>query len=85
MKDFSRTISLMCPTCGNKDFKSLDCDFEEIYDVPDNYRLKCNDCGAVFTKQELFEDNTDVINATIKDMEDDVMKEISKILKKGLK
>ena len=54
-------------------------------EAPDDTKIKCSDCGRVFTKAELIEENQDVINANIEDIKNEAMKEIEKELSKALK
>ena len=85
MKDFSRNITMHCPVCGNDQFSSLDSEFEDLSDAPDNARLQCSDCKTVFSKEELIEENQEAINDNVEEIKQDVVKEIEKELKKALK
>ena len=57
MKDLSRKITMHCPICGNDQFSTLDSEFEDLADAPDDARLQCSDCKTVFSKEELIEEN----------------------------
>ena len=57
MKDLSRNISLLCPTCGNDQFSAIDVETDDLSDAPDETRVKCSDCGMILTKAELIEEN----------------------------
>ena len=85
MKDLTRNITIRCPVCGNDQFESLDNNYDDLCDAPDDARLKCSDCGSIHTKAELIESNQEAINATIEDIKKDAVKEIEKDLKKALK
>lgn len=85
MKDIKKDVKLLCRICGNDQFKSLDSEFEDLVDAPDTTRLKCSDCGHIFTKAELIEDNNENINAAIEETKDELIDEFSKELKKSLK
>lgn len=49
MKDIFKNVDLICPLCGNKLLKSLDVDFNDLYDASKEVRLKCAHCGRIFT------------------------------------
>lgn len=85
MKDLSRNVTLFCSVCGNDQFSTLDEEIDDLMEAPDDTKIKCSDCGRVFTKAELIEENQDVINANIEDIKNEAMKEIEKELSKALK
>lgn len=85
LKDLSRNVTLYCPVCGNDQFESLDEQFENLMDADESVRFKCSDCGRVISKDELLEENQDVINANIEEIEKEAVKEIEKELEKALK
>ena len=85
MKDLSRNVTLFCSVCGNDQFSTLDEEIDDLMEAPDDTKIKCSDCGRVFTKAELIEENQDVINANIEDIRNEAMKEIEKELSKALK
>ena len=85
MKDLSRSISMLCPVCGNDQFESMDAQYQELNEAPDEVLLRCADCGATFTKEELIQENAEKIDIAVEEMKDDVAKEIEKELKKALK
>ena len=80
MKDLSRQVTMLCPICGNDQFESLDEEFEDLSDAPDEVRLKCSDCGSVFTKEELMRENAEKIDIAVDAMVKDAKKEIEKEL-----
>lgn len=55
MKDLSRNVKLFCNICGNDQFESLDEAFENLKEAPETVRVRCSECGKVFTKAELIE------------------------------
>lgn len=57
----------------------------DIDEADDDVKVKCSDCGRVTTKEQLFEENTDVINSNIEDFKDEIMKEVVKDFKKLFK
>ena len=89
MKDLSRQVTMLCPVCGNAQFESLDKRFEDLSDAPDEVRLRCSDCGSVFTKEELLRENAEQIDlavgAIIKDAKGEIEKELEKKVEKKLK
>lgn len=85
MKDLSRNVTLFCSVCGNDQFSTLDEEIDDLMEAPDDTKIKCSDCGRVFTKAELIEENQDVINANIEDIKNEAMKEIEKELSKAFK
>ena len=85
MQDLYRNVVLLCPTCGNDQFKALDEIQGEFKDAEDNARFRCSDCGLIITKGELLENNQDVINANVEDLKKDVIKELEKEFRKAIK
>lgn len=85
MKDLSRIVSLLCPLCGNDQFESLDEEFEDLKDAPDSVRLRCSDCGSTFTKEELIDENAEVLDNAVGEMKAEAIHEIEKELKKAFK
>ena len=85
MKDLSRNVSLYCPVCGNDQFETVDVDAEDLLDAEGSTKFKCSDCGKIITKDELIEENQEVINSNIRDIEKEAVKELEKELKKVFK
>lgn len=85
MKDFSMNVTLYCPICGNDQFSTIDEYDGDLKEADGSIRFKCSDCGLIITKEELLDQNQDVINANIDDMKDEIIKEFNKNLKKALK
>lgn len=85
MKDFSRKVSLLCSICGNDQFETLDKEYEDMTEAPDSTRFKCSDCGRIFTKAELLDENEEIINANIEDIQNEAVAEVEKELKKMFK
>lgn len=85
MKNLSRNVKLYCDVCGNDQFSTID-DIEcELKYAPDETKLKCSDCGKIFTKFELIELNQEIINENIEEMKKQAIKEFEKELTKSLK
>ena len=85
MKDLSRNVRLYCNICGNDQFESLDEAFANLKEAPETVKMRCSDCGKIFTKEELIKENQGVINANIEDIQNRAVKEMDKELKKALK
>ena len=85
MKDLSRNVTLICSVCGNDQFETLDTEYEDMREAPDNTRFKCSDCGRIITKSELLEENAEIINANVEDIKKEAIAEMEKELKKTLK
>lgn len=85
MKDLSRNVKLYCNICGNDQFESLDEEFANLKEAPGTVRMRCSDCGKIFTKEELIEENQRVIDANIEDIKREAVKEVEKELKRALR
>lgn len=85
MKDLSRNVTLYCDVCGNDQFSTLDESYCELVDAPYETKIKCSDCGKVFTKAELLEENQEIIDANIEKIKNEAIKEFEEELKKTLK
>ena len=85
MKDLSRKVSLLCPICGNDQFESLDVDHDDLMNAEADVRIKCSDCGNIFTKEELLRENAEIIDVAVEEVKQEAVKEIEKDLKKVLK
>jgi len=75
----NRSITLLCPTCGNSDMESLD----GPHDVSSLF--KCNSCDLEITKEDLINSNQENINANLKEIKAEATKEIQTELRKALK
>ena len=85
MKDMKRNVTLRCPVCGNDQFESLDVDHDDLLNAPGTAKLRCSDCGAVHTKDELIAANGEAIDIAADEMVADVMKDFEKEWKKAMK
>lgn len=85
MKDLSRKVSLLCSVCGNDLFETLDDVEGELCDAPDDTRMKCSDCGKIYTKAELLAENQELIDSNIDDIQQEAIREIEKELKKAFR
>ena len=84
MKNLEKSIDLLCPVCGNEMFEDLNEGIEDLLD-DESLKYRCANCNRIFTKKELLDANQLLIDATIEEMQDDVIKQIEKELKKAFK
>ena len=52
---YSRSATMLCPTCGNTDFEH----------DGDNSPLRCGGCDRVFEREELIRENGEIIEARV--------------------
>ncbi len=76
---YDRSISMMCPTCGNTEFEYESSEGES----PQAFR--CPSCGRELSKAELIEENSENIDAHVEEMKDEIVKDLTKDLKKQFK
>lgn len=75
MKNVNVSISLLCPICGNDQFK---------YDEESESPAKCADCGHESSRYELISDNSEQINSGVEEVTDEVKKQLEEQLFKSL-
>jgi tRNA(Ile2) C34 agmatinyltransferase TiaS len=75
----NRSITLLCPTCGNSEMESLDGPHEV------SSLFKCNSCDLEITKEDLINSNQENINANLNEVKTQATKEIQTELNKMLK
>lgn len=85
MKNLERRISLLCPLCGNDQFESLNPEWDDDINTPNDARFRCSDCNSVYTKEQLLAENAEKTDLAINEMKTEAMKEAEKELKKVLK
>lgn len=85
MKNIKKNISMMCSVCGNDQFSTIDEEFEDLQNAPENTEVKCADCGRITTKEQLIEENSEIIDANIEELKEDVVKQLQKDLRKIFK
>ena len=78
-------MTLYCPTCGNDLFFYADDGVDNLLGASDDTKIQCADCKCIFTKEELLEANQDIINANIKEVQQSLIKDFEKSLKKLFK
>lgn len=76
---YNRQVRLICPTCGGDQFETRD-DIEESTTV-----VKCISCDRELTKDELIRENGENIDAHISEMNDQIIEDAAKELRKSLK
>ncbi len=77
LKNLDRQISLLCPTCGSKDF---------IFDEHDeNGIVTCSQCGRQLTRAELFSENSELITENRNEIAKEAKKQIEAEMKNMLK
>ncbi|GGD87009.1 hypothetical protein GCM10011515_03120 [Tsuneonella deserti] len=72
---YSRSVTMLCPTCGNTDFER----------EGDNSTLRCVGCDRVFEQEELVRANGEVIEAELDEMKTGVLRDAKKELRDTLK
>lgn len=72
---YHRTVTLLCPTCGHKDFE------HEGDDGP----VRCVTCDRSFTREELIRENGEVIEAELDEMKAEVLRDATKELRDTLR
>lgn len=85
MKDIERKVAMRCPVCGNDQFESHDVDHTELLYASGTAKLRCSDCSAVYTKDELLVENCEAIEIAVDDIAAEAMKDFEKELKKAMK
>lgn len=85
MEKISKNFGLLCNVCGNDQFVIFDKDIENMVDAPDYTKIKCSDCGKIFTKEQLLKDNAGLVDANISDIEKEVLDKAVKEIKEFFK
>lgn len=71
---YTRSVAMICPTCGNREFE-----FGEEGDP-----IRCMSCDREFTREELIEENGEVIDAELHEMKDQILGDVTKELRNAL-
>lgn len=82
MKDISREVRMLCPLCGNDFFSCEIQGIDGFVDAPDTTPFRCADCGSVYTKRELIDGNTEVLENAQQEMMEDALEELRRRIKK---
>lgn len=85
MRNMEKQIKMICSVCGNDQFSAVDEEIHDMLHAPDETEIKCSDCGRVTTKEQLIEENSHIIDANVRDFEDDIIKQLEKDLRKAFK
>lgn len=85
MRDMEKIINMKCNVCGNDQFSTVDKGIEDVQNASEETEVKCSDCGRVTSKEQLVEENSDIINANMDDFKEDIMKQLKKDFKKMFK
>jgi uncharacterized Zn finger protein (UPF0148 family) len=72
---YRRSVALICPTCGHKDFEH----------GADGGPLRCTGCDRVLTREELIRENGRVIEAEVEEVKAEVLKDVHETLRKAFK
>ena len=75
MKNLDRKVTLLCPLCGNDLFSCEIQGIDSLVDAPDTTPFRCADCGSVYTKRELIDGNTEVLENAQQEMMEDALEE----------
>ncbi len=79
LSKLNRKISLLCPTCGNDQFETID-------DNPNSEMYKCPSCKRIISHDELFNENGSLIESEFDEIREEATKmvkdEFDKMLKK---
>ena len=79
---YNRSVTLLCPTCGNSQLETQDEDSE-------NETIRCPSCDRTMTKEELIRENGENIDANMEEVRNEVLKDVEKelgdMLKKAFK
>ena len=76
---YDRSINLLCPTCGCKDFS-----YEEGVDEAIQI-MTCASCEREFNKDELLQENSENIDEHLSEIKNEVKKDLADQLRKSLK
>ena len=82
MDDLSVQVALSCPTCGCTEFTEAS---GPDWESADDRYFTCAHCGKTVSRAQLIEANSESIDATIRDLGDDIIAAFSKDLKRALK
>lgn len=76
---YNRSVSLLCPTCGGSQFSHDDADASA------DSLLKCETCGLEISKDDLVRANSENVDEHVKEIGQEVVKDIQKELRDSLK
>ncbi len=73
--DYSRSVSMQCPTCGGMDFE-----FNE-----EGGTVRCTGCDRAYDRQKLIRENGGRIDAHVEEMKSEIMADVRKDFAKMFK
>lgn len=76
---YNRSVSLLCPTCGGNQFSHDDAD------ASTGALVKCETCGLEISKDDLIRANSESVDEHVKEIGQEVVKDIEKELHDSLK
>lgn len=76
---YSRSIELLCPTCGTKQFSQPD---EAIDDV---HLMTCTSCGLEISREDLIRVNSESIDENVKELGREVVSDLKRELAKAFR
>lgn len=84
MKDYNKRVKLICPLCGNDGFCSVGEKVEDLLNAPGATKIQCADCKSIYTKDEIIDANSLMLENAAEEMAEEVMKDFSDKIKKVL-
>ena len=91
MKEYSMNVSLICPLCGNDLFSCVNGETKDLLNAPGSTKLRCVDCGSIYSKDEIIDFNSEKIEITRDEMihdflqNSDTMKKLERTIRKAFK
>ena len=82
MDNVNRSINLVCPLCGNDMFSSNE---DDIVDNADDIIYRCAECKSKYSREELLQANSELIENTESEIIDEVLEGFEKQWKKAMK
>lgn len=74
---YARSVSLVCSTCGGRDF--------EYDETTDTGPVRCTSCDRTFTRDELMRENQARIDDTVEEIGNEVVSDLQKSLQNAFK
>lgn len=82
MKDIEQKIMMRCPLCGNNQFSFATKTTGDLSAMPDDTKVRCSDCGSIFSKTEIFAGNMEAFDIAIDGLGADLLGAIEEELKR---
>lgn len=74
---YSRSIKLLCPTCGHGDFEYD----RAVEDGP----IRCTFCDRVFIREELVRENGEIIDSEVSEVKAEIVADFQKELRDSMR